>query len=157
MATAFDYSGLATTAETLIDRFGRNVTFTRKNYFGEAVSGKPWRGPSIGTSTFSVKAVVYDYDDRAINGDTVKLGDRRVLVSADALAAAGWGDGTTWSSMDYPWGDAASPWDTQESAGPDLDDTMLDGGRNYKVVRALPIKPGGSTLVYELQVRGGTT
>lgn len=154
MAT-FDYSGLASTAERLIARFGRDVQFIRKNYVGDAVTDKPWRGPQTSTSTFSVRAAVLDYDNRNVDGEAIKVGDRRVYVAANALAAAGWGDGTTWADANYPWDNATHPWDNQESSGPDLDDVMVDEGANWKIIRVMPLKPGGTMLLFELQVRSG--
>lgn len=81
---AFDYTGLAGTATTLITKFGRDVTLTKKGA-SSSTPGKPWLG---GTATdtpsstvkaaFAVNADVFKDDTRVRAADKVCLIDGAV-------------------------------------------------------------------------------
>jgi len=76
---SFDYAPLAKTAETLLKKFGQELTFTR--------TSKGAYDPGTGTttdttSTFKKNGVLFDYSDRDIADATVLAGDRRLVSEA---------------------------------------------------------------------------
>lgn len=76
------YNNLLSTAGTLIEQFGRDVTFQR---VGEPIDpAKPWLGKGIG-DTETIKAAVFESSGK----DRVAFPDvtftRRALIAGDAL------------------------------------------------------------------------
>lgn len=124
---AFDYTKLATTASTLVERFGRTVTLTKSGSTLQ-VAGEPWRGVSNSFSDASpgasvtTKGVFTDYRERDLS-DEVLRGDKMLMV-----AAAGIADITMY-------------------------DGVKDGSTTWRIVSKSITKPGGTALLYTLQVR----
>tara|TARA_R100000479_G_scaffold123679_1_gene63942 strand:- start:560 stop:910 length:351 start_codon:yes stop_codon:yes gene_type:complete len=74
---SFNYGSLESSAEKLLQRFGRELTFTR------TTDGT--YSPNTGTvattsSTYKKFACVFDYTDAEIGNGNVEQGDRRVLA-----------------------------------------------------------------------------
>lgn len=74
---AFDYTRLQATATTLIQKFGKQLTFTR------TTDGA--YDPNTGTvsqsdSSFQKYCCVFDYNDSEIDGSNILIGDRRLLA-----------------------------------------------------------------------------
>lgn len=75
--SGFNYSGLASTATRLIDKFGGDVTLRIKT--------DGTYDPIIGANTdvFTdtvVKGAKLDFDNREIDGTLIKLGDVKVII-----------------------------------------------------------------------------
>lgn len=78
---SFNYAPLAKTAETLLAKFGQELTFTR--------TSKGAYDPGTGatsdtTSTFTKNGVLFDYRDADSANQTVLAGDRRLVSEAHA-------------------------------------------------------------------------
>lgn len=141
---AFDYSDLAATATTLIADFGRDVTL-RLQPQQPADSAKPWddaQAPAVATDDVTldgVKAAFLDPAEEDRQGQTVEVVRARVLVAATSLIeevpGAGCPDDTTQVThdLDQRW-------------------QVVDGARAYEILRAVPVKPGGTLLYYDLLV-----
>lgn len=74
---SFNYSSLADSASSLLQKFGRQYTFTRvtKGTFNPAT------GQAAETSsTFTKYGCLFDYSDRDSAGQTIQAGDRRMLA-----------------------------------------------------------------------------
>lgn len=120
-----DYVSLASKAQTLIEANGRDLTFKLVDRDPDDVT-KPWRGrDAAGDTTFTIKGVVYNYDNDDVDGDLVRRGDKRVLVAHDSL-----------SGQDF-----------------EQVDSFLDGTDNYKVINVGIVAPGDTYLIYEIQAR----
>ena len=81
--SAFDYSAIATKAQALIDKFGRNVVFsTKTRAAGDAVAGTV----TTTTASATVKAVLFDYtmSERGIafaKDVVIMKGDKKCIVA----------------------------------------------------------------------------
>lgn len=106
---AFDYAALRAEVDQILAEFGRACELRRG-------SGSPVVDPVSGTVTpgapqvFQVVGVVVDYNDKLVDGETIKRGDRLVYVQAverprvgDTFVEA---NGTQWSVVDF---DAVDP------------------------------------------------
>ena len=76
---SFDYAPLVKTAESLLAKFGQELTFTR--------TSKGAYDPGTGTttdatSTFAKNGVLFDYRDSDSADQTVLAGDRRLVSEA---------------------------------------------------------------------------
>jgi len=74
---SFEYTGLQSTATDLIQKFGRQLTFTR------TTDGT--YDPDTGTSTtsdttYQKYACVFDYNESETDGTNILVGDRRLLA-----------------------------------------------------------------------------
>lgn len=73
---SFNYTGLQSSATALIQKFGRQLTFTRTTKGAySAATGKT----SDTTATFQKYCCVFDYSAAEVNNSTILQGDRRVL------------------------------------------------------------------------------
>lgn len=93
--TAFNYARTAATATRLLTRFGASCTLKR---LADAAYD-----PATGTATpavtpFATTAVVFDYDQRQIDGTLIRQGDRRAYM--DATVAPRQGDRLTWQGAE---------------------------------------------------------
>jgi len=76
---SFNYTGLQSSAKALLEKFGRQLTFTRTTKGAySASSGQT----SDSTSTFQKYCCVFDYLASEVNGGTIQQGDRRILSEA---------------------------------------------------------------------------
>lgn len=64
------------------------------------------------------------FHNREIDGELIRVGDRRVLIAAQGLAAA-----------------------------PSTGNLIRDGSTTYKVVKVDTLQPGDTTVLYKVQVR----
>jgi hypothetical protein len=118
-----DYNALAATAQRLIGKFGRGVTFVKMqpgtyNPSTNAIS-------SASSIPYTVKGVRLDYEQDDIDGEVIKLNDLRIFLEAKGLG----------------------------NIVPDTDDRVQFGTEQWTVVRAKPIIPADIPVYYELQLR----
>lgn len=123
-----DYQKLAQTAQRLIEKNGQSITVVRKSRTA-ADASKPHRGVEPGETTYSVLAVEKTYDERAVNGTSIRVGDKRYVFAALSLP--------------------------QGAFLPQRGDFVRVGGGDWGIVDAKPKNPGGTPITYELQVRQG--
>lgn len=76
---AFNYTPLQSSATALIQRFGKQLTFTRVT--------KGAYDPNTGqtsdsSATYTKYACVFDYSNTEVNDTTILQGDRRLLAEA---------------------------------------------------------------------------
>lgn len=106
---AFDYAALRAEVDPILAEFGQPCELRRG-------SGTSTVDPVSGTVTpgaplvFNVVGVVVDYNDKLVDGETIKRGDRLVYIQAverpkvgDTFVEA---NGTQWSVVDF---DAVGP------------------------------------------------
>ena len=80
---AYDYTGLAATADRLIEKFGQAATIRRKTTTGGSAYD-----PTSGTTTTTdqaVNAAITRYRNSEIDGTLIKRGDKQALVPAVGL------------------------------------------------------------------------
>lgn len=121
-----DYTALATTAKTLIDANGRDVTFIKFDQTPDDGS-KPWRGPTdprAGT-TVSRKSVFVPPSSATKMGLTTEQSDLVRRSQQIAIVAAA---GTAEDLSEY-----------QE---------VLDGSEHWKITVVETLKPADTTLLY---------
>jgi len=123
MAT-FDYSGMLATANSLIARFGRNITIRTK-----VESGDAWN-PSVSWNESTANAVNlpvgssggFRLDIRDDDGNNlIQANDRIFLIESSATI--------------------------------DTSSRVLDGGNEYQVVQISHVNPGDTLLLYRVIVR----
>jgi hypothetical protein len=78
------YASLRATAQRLIQKNGRTVTYTIKGTT-LADPAKPWDGKT-GDTTKSLKAAFIQFTLENVRGNLVQSGDKRALIAADDLA-----------------------------------------------------------------------
>jgi hypothetical protein len=76
--SVYDYSRLAGTATSLIDRFGRDATLTKLSTAGGYDPGDP------SETEHPVRVVAWDYQQRERDGTLVRENDRRLIMDATA-------------------------------------------------------------------------
>lgn len=117
----FNYTATAATADRLLKRFGASAQVTRNTPGAyDPVTGTV----SVTTTTQTVTAAVFDYDQSYIDGTRIQQGDRRAFVSAVGIWAPKQGDVLAWD------------------------------GADLAVIAVKPLKPAGLAVLFELQVRG---
>ena len=120
------YTGLRSTADTLLRDKGQTCVLT--------VVTPGTYDPNTGTSTpttatYTVTAAVFAYPEHVIDGTRIKTSDSKVLMSA--LDTSG----------------VAVP-------TPKADDVFTDeAGAVFTVIAAKPTAPGGTAVIWTLQVR----
>ena len=124
MATEYDYSKLAATAERLIKRFGRSMEVRLQLTAPDPT--KPWTPGTQTEQVTPVKGVFTKIDEKYIKEELVEFGDQFVLVA-----------GTTVLDV---------------SLKGTIKDTGGDGS-TWKIVRIKPVKPGTQMMLYKIQVR----
>ena len=72
----YDYSRLASTASSLIDRFGRGATLTKLSTTGGYDPGDP------SETEHAVRVVAWDYRQAERDGTLVQENDRRLIINA---------------------------------------------------------------------------
>jgi len=137
MSAGFDYSGLKSTADRLIARFGRAATLRRASQSTADPANDPLGPPnSSGTDiqTIPVTAVFLDLERDAFTTTGAGIGrgstpveEKNVRVLVEAATELPEEMGTEW--------------------------TLIDGTRLWKVRLARPVAPGDTLLYYELEVR----
>lgn len=79
--------------------------------------------PSRTSSDTTVLGIIIDYDDSKIDGSLILATDRRALISPNAAVT------------------------------PTTDMRLVEDGQEYEIVRINTVKPAGSAIIYDLQVR----
>jgi len=123
------HTKFAKLAKRLIAKHGRSMQIRKLSETPE-VAGKGWRGPDpdavVGFEyDLPVIGVVVDYEEEEIDGDQVRRGDKRILI--DVLSNP---------TVDFT------------SANSILDETQV-----YSIVSCNTIKPGTTSILYDIQAR----
>lgn len=118
--TAFDYARAQATAARLLAKFGQTGTLTVPG----SSSGDAWN-PTIGAATTeTVTFAVLSFENRDIDGTKIKMGDKKVYLSASGLAAV-----------------------------PTTDCTLTIGSAVHSIEGVEPLSPAGVVVFYQLQCR----
>ena len=118
--TKFDYNRPAATAKRLLDRFGQAGSISRSTPGGY----DPETGPTAPVELQSLCIVaLLEFDNRQIDGELVKIGDRRALIAPDTAFE------------------------------PDAGDVLTVGVEVVQVVRNSPLKPAGVFVLHDCIVR----
>lgn len=118
--TKFDYSRPAATAKRLLDRFGQTGSISRSTPGGY----DPETGPTAPVELQAPCTVaLLEFNNRQIDGELVKVGDRRALITPDAAFE------------------------------PDAGDVLTVGSEAVQVVRNRPLKPAGVIVLHDCIVR----
>lgn len=118
--TKFDYSRPAATAKRLLDRFGQAGAISRSTPGGY----DPETGPTDPVELQSPCTVaLLEFDNRQIDGELVKIGDRRALIAPDV------------------------------SFEPQAGDSLTVGSDVLQVVRNRPVSPAGVVVLHDCVVR----
>ncbi len=133
---AFDYQPLQTTAQSLIDRFGRAATLTRavRTTTAIPVAGKAWLPTAEGDAdtdaaeaqSIPVTAVFLSLDRRDRTGQVTEAKTQSVLIGAEL--------------------DANIP----EEVGPDW--VLCDDTRDWEILSSKPLSPGPTLMLYKLEL-----
>lgn len=118
----FNYSSLRSTADRLIGGAGQSVSLRRV-----IATGPAWE-PTLTPTDYVTTAAILDYNIRQIDGEHIQITDRRALVAAGPLTAAGI------ASIAPP-------------------DALVVGGVAVPIVRAVPLSPAGIVVMYDCQIR----
>lgn len=111
-------------AEATAQRLIRNFGQTMTFTPKGAATG-PAYDPTFSAGTpVTVTAVVLQYSDRDRAGTRINTGDRKVILSTAGL-----------------------------SVTPTTEDTIDIDGVPHQIIEAMPLRPGGSTVMHTLQVR----
>ena len=119
-----DYANLANVGQRLISQNGRTVTLVLKSRISLDVN-KPWRADDGDGLSIDVKAVLIPYDEKDIDGDLVRRGDKQAYISAVGL----------------------------ESYDISLFDELIDNNVIWKIKNIEILNPGELLLLYILQLR----
>ena len=118
--TKFDYSRPAATAKRLLDRFGQDGQLSRTVPGGY----DPVTGPTDPIDLQSPCTVaLLEFDNRQIDGELIRVGDRRALIAPDVAF--------------------------EPLAG----DLLTADGEVLQVVRNRPMKPAGLIVLHDCIVR----
>lgn len=114
------YAGLRGTAARLLGDKGQQMTLKQR------ASGTytPGSDVTVTETDHTVTGAVFPYAAVVIDGTRIKVGDKKVLLSAEGMTVE-----------------------------PDQDDRLLIGSVWHQIIAVKPVNPGGTVVVYELQVR----
>lgn len=79
---SYDYSGVRSTAERLIAKFGQPATLITMT----ATGGDPWN-PVTSESETPVTVAVFDFKNSDVDGTLIQQNDKRVYLSTNGLSA----------------------------------------------------------------------
>jgi hypothetical protein len=107
----------------LITKYGTSIKVRR---ITDAVADptKPWRVTGQTAVDATGVGVFLDYEQKAVDGETILRGDQKVLIAASGLTVA-----------------------------PAPKDRIVRGTEVWDVVSVQPLKPGDQIVMYEVQVR----
>ena len=118
---AFNYNNSKTTVNKLLTKFGQSVVITNKTIGSY--------DPSTGTNTQTITtqngiAAIFDRGNKEIDGTSILMGDKRMLLSAVDITK------------------------------PEINDTVLVGSIVYTIkVPLKEINPAGNAVMYEFNLR----
>ncbi|XAI94570.1 head-to-tail stopper [Pseudomonas phage vB_Pa-PAC4] len=111
-------------AKKLIKKNGQAVTLRGFTTNAAPDPAKPWKPGGNVAADQTIEAVFLDYEQRYIDGQTIRMGDQRVFMPAESLTAP-----------------------------PEVEGLVLRGLEVWKVIAVKPLNPNGQAIMYELQVR----
>ncbi len=117
------YTRAGATVERLLRKYGAETTLTTP------AAANPTYDPATGVGTpaaptvDTVKAAVFPYEDKYIDGTLILVGDEQAFISASGISEPKPGSVLAWRS------------------------------KSYTTVRAKVLGPAGVNVLYELQVR----
>lgn len=111
-------------AKKLIKKNGQAVTLRGFTAGAAPDPAKPWKPGGNVAADQTIEAVFLDYEQRYIDGQTIRMGDQRVFMPAEGLTAP-----------------------------PEVDGQVLRSAEVWKIVAVKPLNPNGQAIMYELQVR----
>ena len=114
----------AQSAKRMIDKSGRSVTFIKKSRTPNDPS-KPWSASNGADEEFKTKCVFVDYEVNEIDGEKIKVGDKKLL--ANAL------DNKNEIVEDYQF--------------------VQDRDTKWRIKSVKPFEPGDTIIFYEIQLR----
>lgn len=127
MTRIFDYGRARRTADRLITRFGQ-VGAIRRSTSSSRGDSTNSLSPAPGSASEPTDApctlVIVDYSQQERAGTLIKQTDRKALIATKGLAIE-----------------------------PTNDDALVVGGDAYQIVSVAPLAPGGTTVLWEAQVR----
>ncbi len=128
-----NYANFRNLAERLIEENGRTLTLIRMDQGNPTDSAKPWAGSTeAAEERFDVTGVIIAFEKEAIDGETVRLGDKQILIAAKSVEDDS-GSATNIDIEDY--------------------DVVLDGTVRWTIVIAELIEPGSLRILYDIHVR----
>lgn len=129
------YAAIITSADLLVQKYGRQFTLTHLTANAPADPTKPWLQSDPTPTTVTLFGAFTKYDRKLIDNTTIKATDKK-LIFLDPLGKITWGD---ISNSDV----------VQELPPPN------GTGQRYIVMDVDIVAPGPVNAVYELQVRLG--
>lgn len=116
---SFDYSRPEATAKRLIRRFGQSAVLRVKTNSG----ADPWN-PTQTAIDNPVRLAVFDFKSTDIDGSLVQQGDKRLIISTEALTFA-----------------------------PKTGDEIVAQGEVFSLVMVEALSPSGHVVLYKAQAR----
>lgn len=111
-------------AKRLIKKNGQPVTLRGFTAGTPADPNKPWKPGVNVANDQTIDAVFLDYEQKYVDGTTIRTGDQRVLMPADGLTEP-----------------------------PQTDGLILRGTEVWKIIKNEPLNPNGQTILHDMQVR----
>lgn len=122
-----EYDSAIALAQRLIAQKGTEVTLRTETPAAAPDPTMPWRGGANTPTDQTVDAVFLDYEQKYIDGTTIRTGDQRVFMPATDTSGA--------------------------AIAPEVDSLVIRGTEVWRVVRPRPLAPGSQMVMFELQVR----
>lgn len=114
---------LADVAVVLIAEFGRTVNLVPPGTTAASPT-EPWKGKAAKGTAVPVKAVFQPMRKELVPGTAVAIGDSLVTIASNSVAGA-----ITTAHV------------------------IVDGARQWAIIAAVEVKPGGTSFVWSAQVR----
>lgn len=111
-------------AKKLITKNGQAVTLRSFTATAGTDPDMPWKPGANAPVNQTIEAVFLDYEQRYIDGETIRAGDQRVYMPAEGLTTP-----------------------------PEVEGLVLRGSDPWKIISIKPLNPNGQAIMYELQVR----
>lgn len=80
--------------------------------------------PTISTTSYAATGVLTEYAIRERDGTLIRVNDKKAIISTESLAIV-----------------------------PNNEDKLKVGGVTHEIIDVSPLSPGGTTLIYKMQVR----
>lgn len=114
-------------AERLIAKNGQDVTLRGFTAGAPPDPNKPWEPGTNTPGDQTIKAVFIGYEQKYIDGETVRTGDQQVFMPANDNEG--------------------------DPAFVEIEGLVLRGAEVWKIISAKPLNPNGQLIMFELQVR----
>lgn len=111
-------------AQKLIKKNGQTVTLRGFTAGAAPDPAKPWKPGANTPVDQPAVAVFLNYEQKYVDGDTVRVGDQLVFMPASGLTSS-----------------------------PEVEGLVLRGSEQWKIITIKPLSPNGQQIMYELQVR----